>query len=77
MDDLKYIAQNCKTDERLLNIVKDIAKMGEKEKKEFYNKIRQYFLGKNSEVDNNAYKFFKIVLDGDNAKKILEILGVG
>ena len=77
MDDLKYIAQNCKTDERLLNIVKDIAKMGEGEKKEFYNKIRQYFLGKNSEVDNNAYKFFKIVLDGDNAKKILEILGVG
>lgn len=75
MNDLEYIAQSCRADERLLNIVKDVANMSGEEREDFAKKVRQYFLGKNSEEDNNAYKFFKIILEDENARKILEILG--
>ncbi|WP_126992663.1 hypothetical protein [Thermosipho globiformans] len=75
MNDLEYIAQSCRDDERLLNIVKDVANMSGEEREDFVKKVRQYFLGKNSEEDNNAYKFFKIILEDENARKILEILG--
>ncbi|ANQ53959.1 hypothetical protein XJ44_05900 [Thermosipho affectus] len=75
MGELEYIARNCRDDKRLLNIVEDIAKMTQEEKDEFANKMRSYFMNKNTEEDRSAYRFFKVVLENDNARKILEMLG--
>ncbi|QTA37142.1 hypothetical protein JYK00_05155 [Thermosipho ferrireducens] len=75
MDELRAISDACKKDERLLKIVKDVAKMTPEEKEEFAIKVRKYFLLKNSEEDQEAYKFFKVILKDKNALKILEFIG--
>ncbi|ABR30902.1 hypothetical protein SU69_05330 [Thermosipho melanesiensis] len=75
MGDLEYIAKSCKEDKRLLKILKDVANMTKEEKEEFSRKVRSYFMDKNSEEDSQAYRFFKIVLENNNAERILKILG--
>ncbi|ODN30038.1 hypothetical protein [Fervidobacterium thailandense] len=73
MEDLRYIAEVCLNDERIYEIVSNIACMSEEQLREFKNKVIAYFMNKSSQDDMEAYKFYKIVLENDNAKKILEI----
>uniref|UniRef100_A0A7C4VTU5 Uncharacterized protein n=1 Tax=Fervidobacterium thailandense TaxID=1008305 RepID=A0A7C4VTU5_9BACT len=73
MEDLRYIAEVCLKDERIHEIVSNIARMDEEQLREFKSKVVAYFMNKNSQDDVEAYKFFRLVLEDDNAKKILEI----
>ncbi len=74
MDDpvLEHVVKSCIEDSRLLDIVRNVARMSEEEKEVFLKKVSLYFMNKSSEEDIEAYKFFKFILQGDNAKKILE-----
>lgn len=73
MEDLRYIAEVCLKDERIHEIVSNIARMDEEQLREFKSKVVAYFMNKSSQDDVEAYKFFRLVLEDDNAKKILEI----
>ncbi|MEN3007457.1 hypothetical protein [Pseudothermotoga sp.] len=75
MDDvLLQIAEACLHDERLIEVVKSIASMAEVEKELFRTKLKVYFLNKTGETDLQAYEFFRILLQENNAKRVLELL---
>ena len=72
---LKVVAESCKADERLMDIVKHVASMSDEDKEEFERKVKKYFLRKQTPEDLEAYRFFCVVLESDNAKMILELIG--
>ena len=69
---LKEVIKACIEDRRLLEIVKNISRMSEEEKSLFRKKMNAYFTSRSSDVDVQAYRFFKFVLEGDNVLRILE-----
>ncbi len=73
-DVLLRIAEACIHDERLLEVVKGIASMKETEKEFFKTKLKVYFLSKTEEADLQAYEFFRILLQENNAERVLELL---
>ncbi len=72
MTAFEEIVKACLEDERLLDIVRNVARMSEGEREVFRRKVLRYFADKTSEVDVQAYRFFKFVLEDGNASKILE-----
>ncbi|HCI29250.1 MAG TPA: hypothetical protein PKI14_02565 [Fervidobacterium sp.] len=72
MEELRNIAEICITDQRIYDIITSIASMSEEEIKNFKSKVLTYFINKKSQEDIEAYKFYKLVLEDQNAQKILD-----
>lgn len=72
-EQLRIIAEACVNDERILDIVKNIANMSQEERNDFRSKVLNYFMKKTSPEDMEAYNFYKIILSEDNAKKVVEL----
>ncbi|MCD6448990.1 MAG: hypothetical protein J7L34_00585 [Thermotogaceae bacterium] len=68
----EHVVKSCIEDSRLLDIVRNVARMSEEEKSVFLKKASLYFMNKSSEEDIEAYKFFKFILQENNAKGVLE-----
>ncbi len=60
---LEEIVSACLLDSRIRDLVESIASMDEKKREEFRRKMGIYFAGKSAEVDVQAYRFYKIVLE--------------
>jgi|YelNatsi2bottle7_1022547.scaffolds.fasta_scaffold00412_2 predicted metal-binding transcription factor (methanogenesis marker protein 9) len=73
LEELRNIAEACLNDERIYDIINSISNMSEEELRDFRSKVINYFMNRNSPEDKEAYKFYKIVLEDKNAKKILEL----
>jgi len=73
MEELKSIAQACTGDQRIYDIVVSIANMTEEEKSGFKSKVLAYFINRKSPDDVEAYKFYKLLLENQNAKKVLDL----
>ncbi|AMW32340.2 hypothetical protein SAMN04488510_10867 [Fervidobacterium changbaicum] len=73
MEELKAIASACITDNRIYEIVYTISRMSEGDLQNFRSKVVGYFMARNSPEDMEAYKFYKIILEDENAKKVLEL----
>lgn len=71
---IEQIAEVCRNDSQLCEIVRAVARMSLEEKDVFGSKVRRYFLNKAGEVDVEAYKFYSVILEGDNSRKILELI---
>ena len=69
---LEDVVKSCIEDSRLLDIVRNVARMSKEEKELFSKKVSLYFMNRSSEDDIEAYKFFKFILQNDNSKVILE-----
>ena len=74
MELLKSVVDACKIDRDLRNVVKNIALMSGEEKDLFLKKVKAYYLLKTDETDREAYRFYKVVLENNNAKIILQEL---
>jgi hypothetical protein len=65
-------------DSELKKIVYYIASMSDEQKEDFKKKLNLYFFDKNSENDVEAYRFYKVLLENNNAqvlqKEIKKIL---
>ncbi|MGB9795616.1 hypothetical protein [Fervidobacterium gondwanense] len=72
MEELKVIAHTCVSDERIYEIVSSVAQMSDDELSQFRTKVISYFMTKNSPEDKEAYRFYRILLEDQNAKKVLE-----
>lgn len=72
-EQLRIIAEVCVNDERILDIVTNIANMSQEERDDFRSKVLNYFMKKTSSEDMEAYNFYKIILSEDNAKKVVEL----
>ena len=72
------IVKKSAYDSELKKIVYYIASMNNEQKKDFKKKLNLYFFDKNSENDVEAYKFYKVLLESNNAqilqKEIKKIL---
>lgn len=73
MDELTQIAQACLIDDRISEVVKSISSMSEDELRDFRSRVVAYFMSRNSPEDVEAYKFYKIILEPGNAKRVMEI----
>lgn len=71
---IEQIAEVCRNDSQLREIVHAVAQMSLEEKNVFGSKVRKYFLNKTGEVDVEAYKFYSAILEGDNSRKILRLI---
>ncbi len=60
---LEEIVSACLIDSRIRDLVENIASMDEKKRNEFREKMSIYFAGKSAEVDVQAYRFYKLVLE--------------
>jgi len=66
-DKLNEISIACTEDERLREILGRILSMNEKELKEFKTKLTIFYLDKKEIDDIQAFEFFKVLLDSQNA----------
>ncbi|WP_448375978.1 hypothetical protein [Fervidobacterium sp.] len=73
MEEIRVIAEACVTDERIYDIIYSVSIMTDEELREFRAKVVNYFMNRNSAEDMEAYKFYKVILEDNNAKKILEL----
>jgi len=71
---IEQIAEVCKSDSQLREIVRAVARMSLEEKDVFGSKVRRYFLNKADKVDVEAYKFYSVILEGENSRKILKLI---
>jgi len=71
---IEQIAEVCKSDSQLREIVRAVARMSLEEKDVFVSKVRRYFLNKADKVDVEAYKFYSVILEGENSRKILKLI---
>jgi len=76
-DVLLQIARACVQDSSLFEIVRHVASMSDEERELFKTKIKVYFLNRTSEVDLQAYEFFRLILEDKNAERVLELLEKG
>ena len=71
--EVQQILNAMKEDSRIKAIVLQIIKMSSEERESFRKKVTYYFMNKNSEVDVEAFKFFKVVLENVNEfSKVIE-----
>ncbi|MCD6551956.1 hypothetical protein [Thermotoga sp.] len=71
--EVQQILNAMKEDSRIKAIVLQIIKMSSEERENFRKKITYYFMSKNSEVDVEAFKFFKVFLENVNEfSKVIE-----
>ncbi|ACM23853.1 hypothetical protein [Thermotoga neapolitana] len=61
--EVQQILDAMKDDPRIKAIVLQIIRMSSEERENFRKKVTYYFMNKNSEVDVEAFKFFKVVLE--------------
>jgi len=61
--EVQQILDAMKDDPRIKAIVLQIVRMSSEERENFRKKVTYYFMNKNSEVDVEAFKFFKAVLE--------------
>ncbi|AJG39884.1 hypothetical protein TRQ7_00145 [Thermotoga sp. RQ7] len=61
--EVQQILNAMKDDPRIKAIVLQIIRMSSEERESFRKKVTYYFMNKNSEVDIEAFKFFKVVLE--------------
>jgi len=73
MEELRNIAQACINDQRIYDIVVSIANMTEEEASVFKSKVLAYFINKKSPDDVEAYKFYKLLLENQNVRKVLDL----
>jgi len=73
LEEIKVIAEACVTDERIYDVIYSISVMTDEELREFRTKVVNYFMNRNSVEDMEAYKFYKVILEDNNARKILEL----
>lgn len=72
-EQIKIIAEACLNDERILEVIRNIADMSEEGRNDFKSKVLSYFMKKTSPEDIEAYNFYKIILNENNAKKVIEL----
>lgn len=72
-EQLRIIAEACVNDERILEIVTNIANMSQEARNDFKSKVLSYFMKKTSPEDMEAYNFYKLILIEDNAKRVVEL----
>ncbi len=65
------VIKACIEDRRLLDIVRNIFRMSDEEREAFKRKLSIYFMDKFSDEDVNAFRFFRFVLEKNNAEKVL------
>ncbi|MGJ8454306.1 hypothetical protein ACSFC1_03275 [Pseudothermotoga sp. U03pept] len=73
-DVLREIANACKQDRRIFEIVQAVAAMTPEEKESFESKVKAYFLSRTEDVDLQAYEFYTLILNDSNAQRVLEIV---
>ncbi len=72
MDEVfQEVVRACIEDKRLLDIVKSISKMTDEERSIFERKLSFYFMNRSSEEDVQSYRFFKYIMENDNAARVL------
>jgi len=62
------VVKKCSYDPELKKIVFYIASLSKEELTNFKKKLNLYFMNKSSSTDIEAYKFYKILIDSNNAK---------
>ncbi|AEH51961.1 hypothetical protein [Pseudothermotoga thermarum] len=77
LDAFAEIVKACLEDERILSIVQQICKLSQEEREQFLTKVKRYFFDKNDESSVEAYKFYLIILEDENAEKILKLVEEG
>jgi hypothetical protein len=71
--EIREIVRAMEEDSRIKVIVTQILKMSAEEREQFKKKVMYYFMDRNSEVDTEAFKFFKIVLENvEELSKLIE-----
>ncbi len=66
----KEIVKKCAYDPELKRIIYYIASLTSEKRDEFKKKLNLYFMNKNTEDDVEAFKFYKLLIDSDNAVKL-------
>ncbi|PLV58377.1 hypothetical protein [Thermotoga sp. KOL6] len=61
--EIQEILKAMKEDPRIKTIVLQILDMPDEEREKFRKKMTYYFMDKRSEIDIEAFKFFKAVLE--------------
>ena len=75
-DLLNEISVACKEDKRLRDILRRVLSMNEKEVKEFKKKMNIYFIGRDTQEDLEAKRFFSFILNDSNAKAVAQKIGI-
>lgn len=70
--EVREIVKAMEEDSRIKVIVTQILKMSVEEREQFKKKVMYYFMDRNSEVDAEAFKFFKIVLE--NVEELSDLI---
>lgn len=73
-DALNEIIKAANEDERIRSIIVRVAFMTDEEREDFKRKMMLYFIDKDSDVDVEAFKFFKLLLE--NLELIIEKLNL-
>jgi len=73
-DALNEIIKAANEDERIRSIIVRLFSMTDEEREDFKRKVMLYFIDKDSDIDVEAFKFFKIVLE--NLELIAERLNL-
>lgn len=73
-DALNEIIKAANEDERIRSIIVQLFSMTDEEREDFKRKVMLYFIDKDSDIDVEAFKFFKIVLE--NLELIAERLNL-
>ncbi|KAF2959631.1 MULTISPECIES: hypothetical protein [unclassified Thermotoga] len=71
--EIREILKAMEEDSRIRVIVTQILRMSVEEREQFKKKVMYYFMDRNSEVDTEAFKFFKIVIENvEELSKLIE-----
>jgi len=62
-DALNEIIRAANEDERIRSIIVQLFSMTDEEREVFKKKVMLYFIDKDSDVDVEAFKFFKLVIE--------------
>lgn len=73
-DALNEIVRTANEDERIKSIIVQLSSMTSEEREDFKRKMMLYFIDKDSDVDVEAFKFFKLLLE--NLELIAEKLNL-
>lgn len=73
--EINEIVRSCAEDEKLRRVVLDINDMNRKQREDFSKKVNVYFLSqKESNLEIQAYRFFKLLLNDDIRGVVVERL---
>jgi len=75
-DLLNEISVACKEDKRLRDILRRVLSMNEKDIQVFKKKMSIYFIGKETQEDLEAKRFFSFILNDSNAQAVAQKIGI-